>query len=265
MNVLGRAFGFIAEHDQRGRFVRSLRYAPERAHLQFFDLIGAVDLALKADFASHFAGALGEHGRSHTVGRFVDQVAGEVLRFGDDAAGINCGLQSLGIGLGHDREGIDFLVFTVALVVVRLEIADDGAFDDGANGVGIGDGSFGQGESEAAQVFRFKRADGRARQLAEFGGGESLCLAAAEQQQAFRFQSSRPMQKRSLEGLARHFAAGDDILRGVAHNGIGSGHGRSRLVFPVLAFLALIISVLFLVRLVEHDHDKAVGFDLGRR
>ena len=34
MNIFGRALGFVAQHDQRGRFVGTLGHSPERAHLQ---------------------------------------------------------------------------------------------------------------------------------------------------------------------------------------------------------------------------------------
>jgi hypothetical protein len=53
--------------------------APEGAHLQFFQFVRTMHLALQSNFGGHFLGALAEDGRGHAVGRFVHQVACEVL------------------------------------------------------------------------------------------------------------------------------------------------------------------------------------------
>ena len=118
-------------HDQRGRFVGALGDAPECAHLQFFDLVRAVDFALQADFRRHLFRAVGEDGRRHAIGGLVDQVAREVLRLADDAGFVQPPFCSAGlIAAGDDGERIDLLVLAVALVVVGIEVADECAFDD---------------------------------------------------------------------------------------------------------------------------------------
>ena len=52
-----RARQFIAHHDQRRRFIGPLGHAPEGAHLQFLDLVGAVNFALQPTSADIFLAA----------------------------------------------------------------------------------------------------------------------------------------------------------------------------------------------------------------
>ena len=85
MDVFRSALGFIAQYDERRWFVGALCHAPESAHLEFLDFVCAVDFALQSDLGGHFLGALAHVGRGHSVRGFVDHVAGEVLRFADDA------------------------------------------------------------------------------------------------------------------------------------------------------------------------------------
>ena len=147
MNVFGGVLGLVAQHDQRRRFVRPLGHAPECAHLEFFDLVGSVGFAFQADFGSHFLCALGQHGRSHSVGRFVNQIAGEVLRLGNDASGLDCLFQRLWVTFrlivpSDDSQRVNALVLAVALVDIGLEIAYEGALDDGLGSVGGRDAVF---------------------------------------------------------------------------------------------------------------------------
>ena len=130
--LFGRACGFVAQDDQRGRFVGTLGHAPESSHLQFLDLVGAVDFALQSDFLRHLLGAIGEDGRRHAIRGFVDQVASEVLRLADDAGFVQRAVCSLAlIAAGDHGERIDLLVLAIALVVVGIEVADERAFHDG--------------------------------------------------------------------------------------------------------------------------------------
>ena len=164
VNIFCRALGLIAQHDQSGRFLGSLGDSPECAHLELSDLVGAVDFALQADVRRHFLGAFGHYGWRHAIGRFVGQVAGEVLRLGDDASGLHGAFQCLGIAGHDDGDGVDLLVFVlviaIALVVAGIEVAYESAFNDGAYGVRGGDSVLGQSEGKAADVFSFQGAHG---------------------------------------------------------------------------------------------------------
>ena len=82
----GGAGRFVAHDDEARFFLRTLGDAPECSHLEFLDLVGAIDLAGEADFGAHGAGALGEDGGSHEVAGFQGEGAGEVLRLGKDGA-----------------------------------------------------------------------------------------------------------------------------------------------------------------------------------
>ena len=171
MNFVSRAYGIVAQDDERGRLVGSLGHSPECAHLELFDLVGAVGLAVQANFRRHFLGALGHHGRSHAIGGFVDQVAREVLRLGDDASGLHRafhGLCIVRVAMHDDGEGVDLLVFLVAVafVVPRIEVADEGAFDDRAQSLARGNGGLRNNEGEAADAFALQRSHRCAGELA---------------------------------------------------------------------------------------------------
>ena len=97
------------------------------------------------------------------------------------------------------------------------------------------------GEGKAADAFAFQRAHGRASELAQFRGGEILGFAAADQEQAFGLQSRGTMQQRGFERLAGDFAAGDHILGGIAHGGIGTFDGYGGLAFAVIFFAAIFL------------------------
>ena len=80
------ARGLIAKHNQRRRLGRTLRDAPERAHLQLVQFLGRVDCAGEPHFLRHLRGALPENGRGQLVARLVHQRAGKVLALADDDA-----------------------------------------------------------------------------------------------------------------------------------------------------------------------------------
>ena len=149
--VAGASFGFIAHHDERGRFVGALRDAPEGAHLQLFDLVGAVgfDFELgQVERFDHAARVLGHHGGSHAIAGLVDQFAGEILRLAHDAALLDGGAQGVAVVQPwptNEGEFVDALVLAVAAVFVGIEVADEGAFDHGLDGVGRAGGQLAAG------------------------------------------------------------------------------------------------------------------------
>jgi hypothetical protein len=115
-----------------------LRHSPERSHLQGFDFVGAGGFADQTDLRGHFLGTLGQYGRRHAIGGFVDQIAGEVLRLGDNARRLQSALQRFCVALHDYRETVDLLVvlviLAIALVVAGLKVAYCGAFYDGGHG-----------------------------------------------------------------------------------------------------------------------------------
>ena len=227
---LGSARGFVAQDDQRGRFVGALGDAPESSHLQFLDLVGAVNFAFQADFRRHLFRAVGEDGRRHAIGGFIDQVASEILRFADDAGFVHCRLQLGLIAASDDGQRVNLLVLAIALVVVGIEVADERAFHDGLDRVLHLQPGFGREEGEAAQPLRFERAHGGASEAAQVECRKGLGFAAAEQQQSFGFQFRRAMQQCGFKRLAGDFAAGDHVSGGVFNGGVEGLNRNLRLV-----------------------------------
>ena len=130
-------------------------------------------------------------------------------------------------------------------------MADDGAFHDGANGVGRGNVGFRKNEGKAAKALAFQSAHGGARQFAQLDGGKILSLAPAEQEQAFRLQSGGAVQEGGFEGFARDFATSDYFFGSCQYGGIGGLDGRRRL-------------IAFVVTSVERYYGQAIGFQLRR-
>ena len=168
VNVCRRAGRIVAENNQRGRLVGALCDSPKRSHLQIFDLVRSEDFAAQADLGRHFFRALGEDGRGHKIGRFVDQIAGEILRLTDDPSRLQCVLKSLGIALREDGQGLDLLGFVVCgrSCSSPARSCPRCAFHDGANAIGGRDGCFRDDESEAPNIFAFERPHGGACELA---------------------------------------------------------------------------------------------------
>ena len=129
-------------------------------------------------------------------------------------------------------------ILAVALVVVGIEVADESAFDDGANAVMRRELRCLRHATKAKlrMLLRFQRAHGGAGELAQIGGGKILGFASAKQEQAFGFQSGGMMQQRGLEGLAGHFAAGDNIFGGGRHGSVGGSTDGAGLSFSPLSF-----------------------------
>ena len=120
----------VGQHDQRWWLVRSLRHAPECAHLQRLDFLRAINFAFQPDFLRHLLRTLGEHGRSHAIARLVHQRAREVLRLADDTAFMDSHFQRRLIAQARDqRDLFHALILAIALVNIGIEIADERAFD----------------------------------------------------------------------------------------------------------------------------------------
>ncbi len=85
--------GRVADDDDARRFDAALRDADQRAHFQFGDFSFVKNFDAEADFLGHGFGAGGQHARGEAIRRLVDQIAREILRFGDHAAVID--------GVGH--------------------------------------------------------------------------------------------------------------------------------------------------------------------
>ena len=257
---LRSARGFVAQDDQRGRFVRALGYAPESSHLEFLDLVGAVDFALQSDFRRHFLRAVGEDGRRHAVRGFVDQVASEILRLADDAGFVQRRLQLGLIAASDDGERVDLLVLAIALVVVGIEVADKCAFDDGFDRVFSFQAGLGREEREAAQAFRFECAHGSAGEPAQVECGKAFGFAAAQKQQPLGFQFRRTMHQRSFESLAGDFAAAITSAAAL----FTAASEVSIETWGLLLSLPLVFSVLSSTMATRHSVSTSAGLEKER-
>ena len=92
--------------------------------------IGAVAFALHSHFRAHLLRAVGQNRRRHSVGRFVDQITREVLRFANNLRFIGGFLQRAFIAAGDHRQCVDLLVLAVAAIIIGIEIADVRALHD---------------------------------------------------------------------------------------------------------------------------------------
>ena len=199
-------------HDQRRRLVGTLRHAPEGAHLHFLDLVSAVDFALQPNFAAHFFRAIGKDGGRHAIRRLVDQVASEVLRLADDERFVGRFFQRslICIAADDDRDGIDLLIFSVATVIVGIEISYQRTFNDGTHRFfGIHTG--GCNDCEAANPTSLQRTHRCTGNAAQIVSAEFLCGTAANQQKTLGLQAGRLVQQVGLKRLACEFAAGQQV------------------------------------------------------
>src|SRR5580704_10891734 len=123
-----RVCRFVAQYNERGRFIRSLGHAPEGAHLQLFQFVSAVDFYLQTNFLRHFSSPLGEDGRRHVVAGLIDQFTSEILRLTDDASLVHRFLQLRLIATSDDGQEVDLLILAVALIGIGIEVADERPF-----------------------------------------------------------------------------------------------------------------------------------------
>ena len=113
----------------------------------------------------------------------------------------------------------------------------------------------GHDQGEALQVLRLERAHGSAGNLAQFGGGKGLGLAATDQQQALGLESGGLVQERDLHRLAGDFAGGDEV---------GSSVDDGLVVGQDLRFGFVFVAVLGLLGGVDDGDDETFGFNLRR-
>ena len=232
-----------------------MRDTPEGAHLQLFDFVGTVDLALQAGLVAHCLGTVGQDGGGHAIARLVDQVASEVLRLANNAALLHRGIhRPLVRAFGSDDGQLfDLLFLAIALVVVRIEVADERAFHHRLRGI-VNPAR--HDEREALQVFRLQGAHRRTGQLAQLSRREAVRLAAANQQQTLGVQPLRLVQQCDLQHLAGNFARGDEVGCGVLHSAV-VGLDLRAMFFGFVAAIVVLGGV-------GHGHDQAFGFDLRR-
>ncbi len=164
-------FGRVGDDDHARGFRAALRNRKQGAHFQVGDLFFVEDIDREARFAGHGRGAIGQHARGEQVGGLVAQVAGEILRFGDDAA---AGEAAIGIGArgffpAGERGGRDFTAgLLVRFVFVVIEIREDHALDDGLRG-GLAAFAFPDQERGLLHLARFQRANRGGGQPAQLG------------------------------------------------------------------------------------------------
>ena len=138
------------------------------------------------------------------VGRLVDQVAREVLRFGDDARRVRARLSSVRAAVrGHHGEALHRLaVFLVGLVAVRLVVAEDGAFDRRRHGLARRTGSR-QKRDRAGRPSPFRNRSAAPAALRNSAASKRSRFPAADHQQApGASRPARAVQQRHFERLA---------------------------------------------------------------
>src|SRR5271168_2459344 len=212
-------FRRVTDDDDAGRLDAALSDADERAHFQLGDFALVEDFDAQADFLGHGFGARGEHARGEAVGRLVDQVAGEILRFGDDAAAFD-GFGQIAVLIGvetREQHGLDFAIgFLVRLIFVGFEIGDAEAFGDGLRG-GRAAFAFAREEHEFLHAARFQVAQRGAGDFAQVGLREFFRLASADEKEALGVQTFGEMDENELERLAGEFAGGDESGEAAVH------------------------------------------------
>src|SRR5262249_5000231 len=132
-----RSLRFVADHDQPRLFIRPLGHAPESAHFEFFDLVRTKGFAFQAHALAHLARAIGKHSRRKPVAGLVDQLAGKVLRFADDASLVHRPLQFALVRSFRRNDGylVHAQIFALAAVGIGIEIGNVGALADSPNGI----------------------------------------------------------------------------------------------------------------------------------
>ncbi len=81
--------GSVGDNDNAGRLDAALSDAEKSAHFEISDFLFVEDIDLQAGLLGHGFGFFGEDLGGEFIGRLVDEVAREILGFGDDSAGGN--------------------------------------------------------------------------------------------------------------------------------------------------------------------------------
>src|SRR6185312_4873274 len=202
-----------------------------------------------------------QNSRRHAVRRFVDQFASEILRLANDAAFLDSLLQRLLIAGCDHGDRLDRLVLAITLVSVGIKISYERAFNDGLDG-GFCFDLFRNDEGQASQIARFQCAHGGPSNLSQFSSRKSFRFAAADQEQAFAFESGWLVQPRKFENLARHISRREQVSSRLLHSFVGRGYKSFRLIVLWTARLSLVT----VFSTIEHDSNQAFSFNLsGRR
>ena len=188
-----------------------------------------MDFAGESDFGGHFRGSGGEDGGGELVAGLVDEGAGEVLAVAYDYAFGETGLDGGLVGSFGSSEGelLDAQVFAVAAVGVRVEVAEGGAFEDGAGaGAGWEIVGFREGEDELADGAGLGEADGGSGGGAHGVDGGFGLLAQAYDEQAVGGQASGSVEQHGLVGGGLELSAGEDGGGGGLDRFVGGQQGR---------------------------------------
>ena len=213
-----RRLRLVAHHDHARRLDASLRHADERAHFQLGDSALVENFDAEADFLRHGFGALRENARRELVRRLVDQVAGEILRFGDHAAVLDGGLEAVAqAGVkSRERDGLNFALFLFGAVLVRFKIRRVEPFDDGLRRRRAAL-PFARQKHNFLHAAGFQITQGGSGNLAQVGDGKFAGLPRAHKQQPLRGETLREMDQHEFERLAGEFAAGGKRAQAAAH------------------------------------------------
>ena len=200
---MGSAAGCVSNNDERGRLDAALRDAEQGAHAELAHAVLIEDFAFEAAFRGHFAGAVGEDQRGQNVGGFIGEVAGEILRFGEDLAAEKSLIERGSVGGGDGVEGVERFSLIGGFVQIGLEISEDGAFGDGFGVSSI------QPPGEALHAFLLQRADHGGDGFAQI---EFIALPSPDDSDAFRGETGGLMEHGELVGLAGKFAGGFELV-----------------------------------------------------
>ena len=170
----------------------------------------------------------------HAIGRFIRQIAREILRVGENAPALEALVELGAIGRGDRMEGFERFALVGGLMHVRLEIAENRAFDRRLRIGAI------QPPCQLFHAFLFERANHGRSRPAQI---ERRALSRPHHDQAFRANALRLVEHGELVGFGRKFA-------GAAHLIEPSGRelqlGRCGIVF-------------------EQNHRNGVSFDFFER
>ncbi len=123
----------VSQNDHARRLDASLCHADQRAHFQLGNFSLVENFDAEADLLGHGFSAGGQNARRQFIGGLVDQIAGEILRFGDYLTLIDGGrkVDSKARIESGKPDGLNLAVFLFGAVFIRFEIGGDQAFDDG--------------------------------------------------------------------------------------------------------------------------------------
>src|SRR5579885_613643 len=233
-----------------GRFGAAHGHAQQATHPQLPHAVLVQDFAFQAVRGGHLAGAFREQGGRQAIGRLVDQLAGEILRFGDDTPALDSLPEVRSAGRCGDGELFEGLsVVLCGLITVGLVVAQQGAFGGRArvfracqSGIQVKRGT--------ANRAALQEAHGRAGHLAKFRRSEGFRLASSDYQQTPGPQPGSLVQQGHLQHFAGDFPgfyplrqAGARVLlplEGHQHDGVRL-NGLQRLVSQVQFHFAVIL------------------------